>query len=1350
MFIFQVYLLLWSFLHVTGQCPSGCSECLPGSTAVCGSVCPNKINLPTDITTYVQKGNGTCDTPGRPWALRTDNFINYTKLENISITYSNVAAIHPTQPPFRHLTNFRVLSLAHNMFRGFGKTLLGLTKLEEIDLSSNLMGALLNKSMETLTSLHTLNLDHNRLSQLNKETFHGLVSLRTLILSNNPLVSLDQDLFLPLTNIENIYLHNVNIQTIPSGLITHLTALRNLDLSNNSLSTLSDDSFDGTSLDDLDLSSNQLTSVPTAAMKRCNKQPTQLSLAHNQISSLSNSDIKDFTIETLDLSHNQISQIPRDLFQNVKITNIYLNGNPINKIEDNTFDGLQLSSLDLSNTRLVSLPSSTETWLKNTSAKVNLNNTNWQCDCDTFWLAELLTTHTNIVSPTCGVKYSGQLLSTATNQIRTDCITTTTQSTTTISHCPANCTQCDPGGTAVCSTICVSKANLPKDITTYIQTGSGTCNGVGKSWILRTENFINYTKLETISLTNSNVANFHPRDHPFEHLGNILKSLSLAHDRILTYGRNLENLTKLEELDLSYNNISGMLNNSLSNLRLLKTLIFEQNQIKHLYNETFTGLDSLQTLVLSHNPLESIDKVTFKLLTNVETIKLQDVQMNDIDPNWFAQHKTLRNIDLSHNFLKSIDERSFLMTFLEDLDLSYNNLTSVPTAAIKRCTKQPTRLSLAHNQIPNISNADIVDFTVETLDLSDNQINQIPKDLFQNVPIESINLSGNSIDKIEDGTFDGLQLLNLDLSNTRLESLPRSTEKSLANTSTKINLNNTSWQCDCDTLWLAELLTNHSNIVSPTCGANTKYSGLLLSIAASQLKNDCNRMCDPGGRAVCGSICPKDVALPANIVYLRVDNGTCDAWARQGTLRPEYFGTYNDLKVLNLTQAHVDRFQPVAMFTSMSNLIELYLSHNLIRSFSPTAWTGLSSLEHLDLSHNTIMGFVAQSFSKLINLKQLNLSNNKITMQIPDTGFAGLVQLKTLTLSNNPISNIGSNVFQPLVNVETIQMNNLTLTNISNGLLSNLKSLRTVDISDNTISSVANDFLTGTTLDSLDLSNNVLTSIPSDAFKTSATPAKVLNLAHNKITQISSTDLKGITANRLDLSGNPITTIAGDAFDGTSISYIDLSNTGLTSLPNSTEAWLKGSISTINLRNNNWQCDCETLWLAELLTIQSNIVSPMCGANNTHYSGQLLSRAVNQMRYDCTYIYIIYFMFFLLYSTDSTTESIAIPITTSQTFTENIACVCDTTASHNASFGTLPNSTATTTASTSETDTTTVTTKTTTAQNDTTTIFNVTTSTARTITTTIITITSDFTTIAPATSVSSSTTFIRGPNCPSP
>ncbi|KAK0066248.1 serine-rich adhesin for platelets [Biomphalaria pfeifferi] len=842
-FIFQVYLLLWSCLHVTGQCPSGCSECVPGSTAVCGSVCPNKISLPTDITTYVQKGNITCDTSGRPWALRTENFINYTKLENISITYSNVAAIHPTQPPFRHLTNLRALSLAHNMFRGFGKNLLlGLTKLEALDLSYNLIGALLNKSMETLTSLHTLNLDHNRLSQLNKETFQGLVSLKTLILSNNPLVSLDPDLFQPLTNIENIYLHNVNIQTIPSGLVTHLTSLRNLDLSNNSLSTLSDDSFEGTSLDNLDLSSNQLTSVPTAAMKRSNKQPTQLSLAHNQISSLSNSDIKDFTIETLDLSHNQISQIPRDLFQNVKITNIYLNGNPINNTKDNTFDGLQLSSLDLSNTRLVSLPSSQETWLKNTSAKVNLNNTNWQCDCDTLWLAELLTTHTNIVSPTCGVstKYSGQLLSTATNQIRTDCITTTTQSSTTISHCPANCTQCDPGGTAVCSTICVSKANLPKDITTYIQTGSGTCNGVGKSWILRTENFINYTKLENISLNNANVANFYPRDHPFEHLGNILKSLSLAHNRILTYGRNLENLTKLEELDLSYNNISAMLNNSLSNLSLLKTLNFEHNHIKHLYNETLTGLDNLQTLVLSHNPLESIDKDTFKLLTNIETLKFQDVQMNDINPNWFAQHKTLRNIDLSHNLLKSIEVRSFLMTFLDDLDLSYNNLTSVPTASIKRCTKQPTRLSLAHNRIPNISNADIVDFTVETLDLSDNQINQIPKDLFQNVLIESVNLSGNPIDKI-DGTFDGLQLLNLDLSNTRLESLPRSTEKSLANTSTKINLNNTNWQCDCDILWLAELLTNHANIVSPTCGANTKYSGLLLSTAASQLKNECNR-----------------------------------------------------------------------------------------------------------------------------------------------------------------------------------------------------------------------------------------------------------------------------------------------------------------------------------------------------------------------------------------------------------------------------------------------------------------------------------------------------------------------------
>uniref|UniRef100_A0A2C9L3J2 LRRCT domain-containing protein n=1 Tax=Biomphalaria glabrata TaxID=6526 RepID=A0A2C9L3J2_BIOGL len=154
--------------------------------------------------------------------------------------------------------------------------------------------------------------------------------------------------------------------------------------------------FVETSLNDLDVSSNQLTSVPTAAMKRCNKQPTQLSLAHNQISSLSNSDIKDFTIETLDLSHNQISQIPRDLFQNVKISHINFSGNAIAKNKHTTID-------DLSNTRLVSLPRTTETWLTTTSTKVNLNHTDWPCDCETLWLAELLTIQLNIVSPTCGV-----------------------------------------------------------------------------------------------------------------------------------------------------------------------------------------------------------------------------------------------------------------------------------------------------------------------------------------------------------------------------------------------------------------------------------------------------------------------------------------------------------------------------------------------------------------------------------------------------------------------------------------------------------------------------------------------------------------------------------------------------------------------------------------------------------------------------------------------------------------------------------------------------------------------------------------------------------------------------------
>uniref|UniRef100_A0A2C9LBX8 LRRNT domain-containing protein n=1 Tax=Biomphalaria glabrata TaxID=6526 RepID=A0A2C9LBX8_BIOGL len=129
--------------------------------------------------------------------------------------------------------------------------------------------------------------------------------------------------------------HQPNVPTkVNRELVFHgLTRLKHIDLSNNSISSINDDSFVGTALDDLDLSYNHLTSVPVTAIQRSSQFLIKLSLAHNQIASISNSDLKDFTFGTLDLSDNQITHISKDLFDNVNIVEtIDLSGNPITSI----------------------------------------------------------------------------------------------------------------------------------------------------------------------------------------------------------------------------------------------------------------------------------------------------------------------------------------------------------------------------------------------------------------------------------------------------------------------------------------------------------------------------------------------------------------------------------------------------------------------------------------------------------------------------------------------------------------------------------------------------------------------------------------------------------------------------------------------------------------------------------------------------------------------------------------------------------------------------------------------------------------------------------------------------------
>ncbi|KAH9508385.1 hypothetical protein Btru_050964 [Bulinus truncatus] len=422
---------------VSGTCgfTSNCAQCDPGGRTVCGNVCPSSANLPADAKTYIQNGNFTC--AGWSGVIRASYFPAYTQLESLYLSNAGIGAFHTTDKPFKNMPQLKTLTLSHNRIRTFASALVGLSRLEELDLSYNNMPAVANKSFETLTALKKLNVAHNNLMSLNAESLFGLATLTTLTVSDNPISFINKDAFQPLVSIETINMDSMKLSGIVSGLFSQLKNLKHLHISNNSVTSIDDSSLAGTSLDELDLSHNHLAALPVRAIKGCSKPPTSLSLAHNDITSISNAELRDLSAQNLDLSYNQITHIPKDLFLNAPVNNISLRGNPIATIDDGTLDGLTLSAIDLSDTGLTTLSSSTEQGLTTTAAQVNLDNKNWQCDCDAHWLAKLIVMKSGqIVSPTCRAQsqYPNSLLSDAKKQMDIDCVTTTTSTTITTTH----------------------------------------------------------------------------------------------------------------------------------------------------------------------------------------------------------------------------------------------------------------------------------------------------------------------------------------------------------------------------------------------------------------------------------------------------------------------------------------------------------------------------------------------------------------------------------------------------------------------------------------------------------------------------------------------------------------------------------------------------------------------------------------------------------------------------------------------------------------------------------------------------------------------------------------------------
>ncbi|KAK4305055.1 hypothetical protein Pmani_023045 [Petrolisthes manimaculis] len=180
--------------------------------------------------------------------------------------------------------------------------------------------------------------------------------------------------------------------------------------------------------------------------------------------------------------------------------------------------------------------------------------------------------------------------------------------------------------------------------------------------------------------------------------------------------------TTLVMLNLQNNLIDDFTFESVRAYTLLETLILDDNSLSRLWHMEST---SLQTLSVSGNHGLSFDATVFQNVTNLRTVNMARIDHVTIPQNLFQPLDKVTYIDLSSNWLDSLNEFAINPPnpTLRTLRLNQNSITEILPNAIQGLTEDAT-LQMAGNLL--------------------NKLNEPQwKSVFDQVPSGKIDLTGN-------------------------------------------------------------------------------------------------------------------------------------------------------------------------------------------------------------------------------------------------------------------------------------------------------------------------------------------------------------------------------------------------------------------------------------------------------------------------------------------------------------------------------------------------------------------------------------------------------------------------------